>query len=77
MAERTEIEMNDLENVTGGALQWIAQGKVVYPMNNPSAVYHYVSYSKCIAAIQQMGPLAEQNEDTLIALMDQGLVYKG
>lgn len=76
MNDRLEISMDDLESVTGGALKWVAKGKIVYPIDNPNAVYHYKSYSKCIAFIQQMGPIAEQNEDTLKALMQEGLVYQ-
>lgn len=76
MSDRVEIKGNELENVTGGALKWIANGKIVYPLDNPNAVYHYVSYSQCQTAIREMGALAAQDESTLIALMERGLVYK-
>lgn len=76
MANRIELSMEEVEEVTGGALKWISKGKIVYPLDDPSAVYHYYSYKDCKAALAEMGANGVQNEDTLKALMAKGLVYK-
>lgn len=74
MADRIEINGNELDNVVGGALRW-SKGKV-YPKDNPSAVYRYSDYDACVDYIKRNWPGGAQNEDTLKMLMAAGLVRK-
>lgn len=74
MVDRVEINMNDAEDVVGGALCW--GGGNVYPQNDPSAVYHYADYDDCADYIKRHWKGGPQTEETLIMLMDAGLVWK-
>ena len=74
MAERVELNMNDMEDVVGGALIW--ESGVVYPKDNPGAKYSFTKYSACRAYIKANWPGGPQNEDTLRMLEAAGLVHK-
>ncbi|MBR3158563.1 MAG: hypothetical protein IKF14_05605 [Atopobiaceae bacterium] len=74
MAERVQLENQDLENVVGGALRWKGDG-TVYPKDNPNAVYHYNDYAACLAYIKTNWSGGAQNEDTLKMLKEAGLVW--
>jgi hypothetical protein len=71
MTNREELNEKQVEEVVGGALKWC--GGAVWPKDNPSAIYHYTDYYACIAWIQANWT-GKQTEDTLVALMDAGLV---
>lgn len=74
MAERFEINENELTDVVGGALVW--ESGVVYPQDDPDARYSFTSYSKCRDYIKANWPGGKQNEDTLIMLEEAGLVHR-
>ena len=74
MADRVEVNANELENVVGGALCW--GGGDVYPQDDPGAVYHYNDYDACADYIKRHWPGGKQNEDTLKMLEEAGLVWK-
>ena len=70
----TPINGSAEEQVVGGALQW--GGGDVYPVDDPSAVYHYNDYDSCADYIKRHWPGGPQTEATLIMLMEAGLVWK-
>ena len=47
MSNRVELNDHEVENVTGGVLIW-GEGKTVSPKDDPSVVYHYTSFTKCM-----------------------------
>lgn len=73
MSKRFELNENDVDRVVGGVLLWEA-GKV-YPKDNPSAVYKYKSFTKCMQWIDENWSTV-QNEDCLRAMETAGLVSK-
>ena len=74
MADRIEIDSNELENVVGGALKW--QGGNVWPKDDPSIVYHYSDYTACMAYIKQYWTGGAHGEATLQMLEAAGLMWR-
>lgn len=74
MSDRIEVSGQDLENVVGGALVW--EKGIVYPKDNPDAVYHYSSFNDCIAYITKYWKGGAQTEETLKMLQDAKLVWQ-
>ena len=75
MSNRVELNDHEVENVTGGVLIW-GEGKTVSPKNDPSVVYHYTSFTKCMQWIDANWNTV-QDESCLIAMEAAGLVSKG
>lgn len=74
MADRIELNNEQLDDVVGGALTW--KGGNVYPKDDPSAVYHYSDYTACMAYIKANWPGGAHNEETLKMLKAAGLVWQ-
>ncbi len=73
MTNRMEVNENELENIVGGALVW--EKGIVYPKDNPSAVYHWSDYEACTDYIKENWHGGAQTEETLIMLKNAGLVW--
>ena len=73
MADRIELNEQDMENVIGGILKW--KGGVVYAKDNPNAKYTFTDYTACQQWILANWNSA-QTEDCLKALEAAGLVHK-
>ena len=74
MANRVELSDNTLEQVVGGVLIW-GEGKKVYPKDNPSAVYQYTSFTKCMQWLDANWNTV-QDQSCLEALAAAGLVTR-
>ena len=74
MANRVELSEEMLESVVGGVLIW-GSGKTVSPKDNPSAVYKYTSFTKCMQWIDANWNTV-QDESCLKAMEKAGLVTK-
>ena len=74
MAKRVELNQQEMEGIVGGILRWTKDG-VVCPQDDPSCKYGYTDYYDCQAWLVKNWD-GVQNEDTLIAMEEAGLVYK-
>lgn len=73
MAERIELNDQEIEDVVGGILKWKA-GKV-YAKDNPSAVYTFTNYTACQQWIIENWN-KPQTEACLREMERAGLVHK-
>ena len=73
MADRFEINENDLEEVVGGSLIWGKQG--VYCKENPTVTYSFGKYSECRTWIQENWKGKPQDNSLLEALAAAGLIW--
>lgn len=73
MTTRKEIDVNDLENIVGGALKF--SGGSIYAVENPSAVYHYGDIVAVYNYITSNWPGGEYNSQTLAMLLEAGLIW--
>lgn len=73
MANRIELNDEEMKEVVGGALVWSAEG--VYAKDNPSAVYQFGDYKACREYIRENWKDGAQTQATLEMLKTAGLVW--
>ena len=74
MSDRIELNDQQLEDVTGGALTWESDG-TVHVRGKTNVVYRYTDYYKCAAwLIENWGGV--QKEACLEAMAAAGLITK-
>ncbi len=72
MADRIELNDNEMEDVVGGVLRW--KNGEVWVKTNPDCKYRYADYNACKAWLVTHWN-GTQDESCLAAMAAEGLVF--